>query len=134
MDSEPPSIFAVDVTAISDGIHLVALDGEMDFSTAERIAPAVAQVLAAGPASAVFDLSRLTFIDSTGVKQLIEAIVTIRSAGGGVAVACPTRSVKRAFDILHVDDIVSIEESVLEAVALVEVQLANGGTATWLDR
>lgn len=133
MTSQPPSILAVDVTG-AGGVPVVSLVGEMDFSSADQLVPAVNLVLSAGATGAVFNLSRLAFIDSTGVRKLVEAIASIRARGGAAAVACPTASVKRTFEILHLDEVVPVEDNLPEAIELVGTLIANGGAGEWLRR
>jgi anti-sigma B factor antagonist len=66
--------FAVEVTRNDgDDEAIVAFRGELDLSVADRARDAVQQVVATAPARLVYDLTDLTFIDSSGLTVLLES-------------------------------------------------------------
>ena len=65
---------------------VMALDGELDLSSKERVATRVDQLLAAGHTSIRADLSGLTFCDSSGLAVLIRAKRLCESAGGSFGI------------------------------------------------
>jgi anti-anti-sigma factor len=67
-----PHDVSVTVEKAGDGGGVVIrLAGELDLATSATVAQAVETVLATGPARAVFDLSALTFMDSSGIALLL---------------------------------------------------------------
>ena len=62
-------------------IHTVRLAGELDLATAVDVERELERVEATDAASIVLDLSGLTFMDSTGVRLVVNAHT--RSAAGG---------------------------------------------------
>lgn len=84
---------------------LVRVAGEVDIDTAEAFAEAVAKLTRDGQAVHV-DLSRVTFIDSSGIAVLIDAV----NAGHSVHVRNPSDAVRRVLEAsgltrsFHVDD------------------------------
>ena len=67
----PPPPFAIDV-ARSGRRAVLGLSGELDLSVEPQVAAALADV-ASAETIVVIDLRALTFIDSSGVRALIEA-------------------------------------------------------------
>jgi len=59
----------------------------------------------------IFDLSRLTFMDSVGLGALIGAIRRVREAGGQAIVCAPRRPVGRLLRTVGLDRIAPVEDS-----------------------
>jgi anti-anti-sigma factor len=105
-DPEPFS-----VTAKPSGTHIVLeVKGELDMGTA----PLLAEELATHDGAAhdlVVDLSKLTFIDSTGIHTLA------RLCGkNGTRVVCPPGSVRRVFAIVSLDEFFRLHGSLEDAL------------------
>lgn len=56
---------------MEDGHPWLALSGELDMATAPRIYVEVDAALAAKPEQLTMDLSRLTFLDSAGLRVML---------------------------------------------------------------
>ena len=77
------------------GIATVALHGEIDVLTVDRVRVALAGALAAHPDELVVELSDLSFIDSTGLGALIAGFQRARDAGVSFRLAHPTPGVRQ---------------------------------------
>jgi anti-sigma B factor antagonist len=66
----PPFAIAVSRTGRR---AVVALSGELDLSVEPELSATLDRVVTAGESIVVLDLRELTFIDSTGIRALIEA-------------------------------------------------------------
>lgn len=83
-----------------DGGRVVAPRGELDVSTCQVLA----EHTTAPPGSLiVFDLSRLTFIDSSGLGAIHTARQRAIKDGGTVVVTRPSPMVKRVFELTGLD-------------------------------
>src|SRR3954471_2336343 len=72
-----------------DGIHVLAVSGELDLASAPDVRAALA-LAASGPgAHLILDLSEVTFIDSTALGTLLHADDQL--AGEGVGARLPAR-------------------------------------------
>jgi anti-sigma B factor antagonist len=60
-------------TDVRNGDAIVALSGEIDISNADEVKAAINNVTAKGPSRVVFDLSRLDYLDSSGIALLLAA-------------------------------------------------------------
>ena len=78
-----------------------ALIGEMDVSNADALD---AELRAwSPPGDMTLDLSKLEFIDSSGVRILIDAVARLRSSADRLILIDPTPPVERVFEILGLD-------------------------------
>jgi anti-anti-sigma factor len=60
-------------SAVDDGTVSLALEGELDLAGAPDMEASLAAVERDAPTRLVIDLSRLQFIDSTGLRLLLQA-------------------------------------------------------------
>ena len=80
----------------------VRLIGELDISTVELASRGLSAAAGAGTKVSV-DLSKLTFIDSSGVRLLLNLLRDQRASGGDVVLQAPTDHVRHVFDILGLE-------------------------------
>jgi anti-anti-sigma factor len=57
----------------TDGVHTIRLAGELDVSCTEPVETEILRAESTGARTIVIDLSGLQFIDSTGLRLLVEA-------------------------------------------------------------
>jgi anti-sigma B factor antagonist len=98
-----------DVSSNGQARKLV-LRGELDLSTAERLTTCVAP-FAATEGDLVLDLSGLTFVDSTGIREIVRTASCLR--GGSLVLVSPSPHVQRVLEltgILTVPNIVVRDE------------------------
>ena len=58
---------------VADRTHTVAVSGELDLAAARRFDDVVTAALDAAPDTVIVDLGGARFIDSTGIRMLVEA-------------------------------------------------------------
>jgi anti-sigma B factor antagonist len=83
----------LDVTKDGDGVLVLA--GEIDSYTA----PELSEHLAAEPAVEVVDVAGVTFIDSSGLRVLVEAHQSRAAAGSRLVLRAPSSAVQRLLEI-----------------------------------
>ncbi len=77
----------------------IALIGELDLASAERLESELRDVAKAGPSELVIDLRRLQFLDSNGLRVLSEANERAQEEGHALRVVRGPRAVQRVFEI-----------------------------------
>jgi anti-sigma B factor antagonist len=82
---------------------VLAASGEIDMATAPALVEAAAAVLASGALDVWLDLSEVTFMDSTGVKVLLDTRGALSGTGRSFAVICPPGPVRRVLGIAGVE-------------------------------
>jgi anti-sigma B factor antagonist len=89
-----------------DGGSGVKVIGELDAATAPQLTDALSG--ASLDSEVVLDLSELTFLDSSGVRVIIELAAT-RNGNGPVVISEASPAVVRVFEILGLDQHRGIE-------------------------
>lgn len=84
-------------------VHVVALSGELDLATADGVEAELERVEASDAASIVLDLSGLTFMDSTGVRLLIQAYARSRADADRLTLLRGPAAVQRVMELSGVD-------------------------------
>jgi anti-anti-sigma factor len=87
-----------------NGLAHVALSGELDLSSVAKVQEELRRVEATSPATLVVDLSKLTFLDSTGLRCIVTADERARAAGRRVVIVRGPNAVQRVFAITRLDD------------------------------
>jgi anti-sigma B factor antagonist len=104
----------VDVSRPSNDLCVLSLSGEMDMSNASRLTGALGGSV--GPGRVIIELSRLTFMDSTGVKQLVGLSRTVKAAGGAIVLAAPHPNLARLFEIVNLGELIPVVASLEAAI------------------
>lgn len=92
------------VTEDEDGRVRVALRGELDLSTVGKVQDELRRVEASAPPVLVLDLSKLTFLDSTGLRCLVTADERGREEGRRVVIVRGPEPVQRVFSITRLEE------------------------------
>ena len=87
-----------------NGLVHVALVGELDLSSVAKVQEELRRVEAAAPATLVVDLSKLTFLDSTGLRCIVTADERARAEGRRIVIVRGPDPVQRVFSITRLDD------------------------------
>jgi anti-sigma B factor antagonist len=101
VDVDEPRGLTVDV--VREGTSVIAaLSGELDIATRTRLERSLPRVDAGD--RLVLDLRRLTFIDSSGIRLLMELDVRSRADGWSFAIVRGLGTVQRVLDLCSVGD------------------------------
>jgi anti-sigma B factor antagonist len=91
-------------TEVADGLVRVALRGELDLSTVNKVEEELQALEADGAPLIVLDLSRLSFLDSTGLRCLVTADQRAREAGRRLVLVRGPDAVQRVFTITRLEE------------------------------
>ena len=81
----------------------VTVAGDIDMATVDRLEDARATALAQHPSRIVIDLSGVRFIDSSGIKFLIDTDRLSRSGGWTLKLVRPAETAMRVFIVTGTD-------------------------------
>ena len=84
--------------------QVIALAGELDLDGAQRVSQELQRAEAAKIRRIVLDLSHLEFIDSSGVRLILEADARSRTDGGRLELVRGPRPVHRVFELTGTSD------------------------------
>jgi anti-sigma B factor antagonist len=85
-------------------IHILKLEGELDIATAPRLQEEIDRLEEGQPSELVIDLSGLNFIDSTGLRLLLETNDRARTHGMKLRFLRGSEPVTRLLSLTGVDE------------------------------
>jgi anti-sigma B factor antagonist len=91
-------------TVDRDGLVHVVLRGELDLSTVSKVQEELERIEQSAPPTVLLDLSKLSFLDSTGLRCLVTADERARQAGRRVVLVRGPTPVQRVFTITRLED------------------------------
>jgi anti-sigma B factor antagonist len=105
---------------------VVAVEGELDLSTAPRLKWMLVDAFESGHRQVALDLTLATFMDSTALGVLV-AVRRKLSPDQHLAIACPRTDVLKIFEFAGVDAAFAICSTLDEALADVRGSAAHAG-------
>ncbi|MEO7555177.1 MAG: STAS domain-containing protein [Acidimicrobiales bacterium] len=97
-------------TVHGDGQVVVSVSGELDIATADQLWQAI-ETATQRSRRLVIDLSRTTFIDSTGLSVLVRAHRRLGGAPEALTLRGPSALARKVLDISGISQMVTIEPS-----------------------
>ena len=87
-----------------NGLVHLALVGELDLSSVAKVQEELRRIEATSPATLVVDLSKLAFLDSTGLRCIVTADERAREGGRRMVIVRGPDAVQRVFTITRLED------------------------------
>lgn len=101
-----------------DGVHVIAMRGELDLATAPRLCVRIDTARRGGTRRLLVDLTTVEFCDSTGLRALIGSRREVVAGGGRMVVAATTDSaVGRLFELAGAHEVLPVYEDARAALA-----------------
>ena len=107
MNSRTPS----ETTCILD------IEGEVDVYTSPQLKQDLVQIAERGVKRVIINLSKVEYLDSTGLGVLIGGLKRLREADGNLALVGPGMRIQRIFEITGLNKIFDIYATEEEAAA-----------------
>ncbi len=104
-------------TPRKDRPNVLPLEGEIDLHVSPSIAESLRAITEKKPKQLVVDLSRVTYVDSSGLAVLIEGMQNVEQYGGKFALAGLHETVRSIFEIARLDQVFRIFPTVDSALA-----------------
>ena len=104
---------------LPDAPNVLPLEGEIDLHVSPRVAGALGAMIDQKPQRLVVDLSNVTYIDSSGLAVLIEAMQNVEAYGGKFILAGLQENVRPIFEIARLDQVFIIFPHVDAALAAI---------------
>jgi anti-sigma B factor antagonist len=103
----PPQFFTT--RTFRDGYLVLALHGELDASVAPGFRAELTEATAYDQHLVEVDLSKLDFIDSSGVSVLVSSLYALRAQGGQLTLVAPQRQALLTFETLNEAEFLDIK-------------------------
>jgi anti-sigma B factor antagonist len=113
--TERPREFAIESAPLG-GAPGVVVRGEVDVSTAPRLADALDVAIRGSEGAFVIDLSDLDFLDSTGVSVFVRARALLGRDERPLMMLCPPGPARRIFEVTGIIDLFAFYDSREHAV------------------
>ena len=97
-------------SAIEDGMVSIALSGELDLAGARQLEMHLDEAERESPERLVIDLRDLSFIDSTGLRLLLQADARARERGCELVLRRGEATVQRVFEVTGALDVLRFED------------------------
>jgi anti-sigma B factor antagonist len=108
--SPSPGTLSID-SSIDDGIASLALHGELDLASAPELESSLLSIEQQAPSRLVIDLRALRFIDSTGLRLLLQAHARCEQRGGELVLRPGDPSIQRVFDVTGALDVLRFDDA-----------------------
>ncbi len=102
-----------------EDVAILTISGELDLALSIKLGPQLNAVLRTPARAVVIDLEAVSLVDSSGIALLLTAYRRLEQAGRQLAIACPTGSSRRAFEVTALDRQLPMHESRRDALAAV---------------
>jgi anti-sigma B factor antagonist len=110
------------------GATVVEVAGEVELHSAGQLRDELQQAGEGERPCVVVDLSRVSFIDSTGLGVLVGAFKRVRERGS-LSIVCPQRSIRRIFEITGLMQVFPFHQNLDEAVRTCTAFVAGASPA-----
>lgn len=97
--AEHPSGFEIRVDDSRDAISLIVLNGELDLATSPKLTEAISE-LTERREPVVLDVAGVSFVDSSGVRALIESDQALAARGRRLALLRPGPALVRLLELV----------------------------------
>ena len=104
-------------TVVHGDTVVVQVAGEIDVYTAASLREKLADLIDADHTDVVVDLTRVTFMDSTGLGVLVGALKKVRGYGGRLQLVIDQEKVIKVFRITALTQVFTIHETLDAALA-----------------
>ncbi|MDQ7826296.1 MAG: STAS domain-containing protein [Candidatus Eremiobacteraeota bacterium] len=101
---------------ISAKVALIEVEGDIDFSISQKLKEELIGLVNRGKSKLIIDLSKVRYIDSSGLEALTSTQSKARFHQGDVYLICSDMNIRKIFDITGLDEYIKIFETREKAV------------------
>jgi anti-sigma B factor antagonist len=99
-----------------DGAIVVGFSGDVDLQSSPDARKVMLECVAR-KMPVLIDLSKVNYIDSSGIASLVEALQTARKGGGNLLLVCVSDAALRVLELARLDKVFTICGSIEEGLA-----------------
>lgn len=105
----------IDTSELAAGAALIRLEGRLNMVSAPRLKATVDKVVEDGTTRVAVDLSKVVFMDSSGLGALIGGLKKARQAGGDLRIAGANDQVSTVLRLTNLDRVLRSYDTVESA-------------------
>jgi anti-sigma B factor antagonist len=107
-------------TRVVENAPVLDLTGEVDSYNAPQLREAMVRLIEQGQPNLILNLTRVDYIDSTGLGVMVAGLKRATENGGSVQIICPNPTIYKVFQITSLNKVFVIHEN--EATAFPHTQ------------
>lgn len=98
-------------------VTLVEVSGRVDSMNASQLGEALANEVESGNTQLVLDLSKVDYMSSAGLRELVASLKKVKRASGDLRIAQPSERVREVLEMAGLDTIFHIYPTQLDAIS-----------------
>ena len=98
--------------AEKDGIYTIAVKGEIDLYSSPDLRSAITKAIPSASAALHIDLSKVEYMDSSGVATLVEGLRSSMERNLAFVLLAPSQPVLKVLQLSRLDTVFTIRDSV----------------------
>lgn len=101
-------------------IKLVTLEGQLDESNVDAFAPKIYEIIEQleSNSSLIIDLEKLTYLNSKSIGYISDFYTQLTNKGGKLILAKPAGNIRDIFNVVGLDQVISLTQTLEEAKSL----------------
>ena len=104
-------------TRESQGIQIIAFEGNLDTNTSPEAESKINELIDAGNQKLLVNFEQLNFISSAGLRVLLATVKKLNASGGDLRICALNATVQEVFDISGFVTILSVKSTEEEALS-----------------
>ena len=104
-------------TRESQGIQIVAFEGNLDTNTSPEAESKINELIDAGKQKLLVNFEQLNFISSSGLRVLLATVKKLNASGGELRICSLNATVQEVFDISGFITILKVKNTEEEALS-----------------
>jgi anti-sigma B factor antagonist len=114
--------FNVEVEPLDRAMAAFSISGELDQATAAELRRPLMEAIESGTLAVMIDMTKCSFVDSTGLGVIVEAWKLLEERNGeraSLAICCAEPEVRRLLKVTGLDQAIAIRDSREEAIEVI---------------
>jgi len=104
-------------TRESQGIHIIAFEGNLDTNTSPEAESVINELIDAGKQKILVNFEQLNFISSAGLRVLLATVKKLNASNGELRICSLNATVQEVFDISGFVTILNVKNTEEEALS-----------------
>ena len=100
-----------------NGLTVCHVEGEIDINSAPALKKSFDKILSAKTPKVIVNLSKVSYVDSSGLATLVEILKNMRSYGGRLRLTNMSPKIKSLFEITKLEKLFEIMADEQEAIS-----------------
>ena len=100
-----------------DGLAVCYIEGEIDINTSPGVKKSFDKLISSKTPKIIVNLSKVTYVDSSGLATLVEILKNMRSYGGRLRLSDMSSKIKSLFEITKLEKLFEIVADEKEAIS-----------------